>query len=525
MKRKNSGPTRYAIYLRCSSDDQAHGDFTTIDTQRDINRIHVKQLCGTVVKEYSDEGKSGTHLKRSGWQSLLRDAQDGQFDAVCVTYMSRLARGEVYHIAEYLLKENDVRVELVRENFTPDLAGHVNKQMTILMDGMYPKMVSQWTRTKMEQMVANAYWCGNLPSLGYRMETIEGAVVSKGDKEPPKRLIVHPEEADIVRFAYRLFLEKRKIAAVRDYLRSVTPREWTTDTTKRVLTNEVYLGIQVFGQWRNETAHEAIVDRETWDKVNALIQTGGQPRPVQCTDYTFYLRGLIVCPHCGCNYSPYSAKSGEVRYYSCLHSQKRRSQCPVKWLNANALHYTVLHAIYRAAKHETIMHKLLAQSRGWSRPEADLQTLRGQLAKKKGLVIGQITNVVNVLADGRGKDALLDRLQKLEAEQAALHEELELLEQEIAAKTFYRPTAKEVQTVWSEVLDLWDYVEDSDKGIVLSSIVKQIVATKKDRVVLRLSPVAELHDPKFVLQSQMGAGNRPSYELCPASHRVYPQAI
>ena len=62
--------------------------------------------------------------------------------------MSRLARGEGYHVAEYLLKEAGVKVDLVREKFTADLAGHVNKQMTILMDGMSPKVVSQWTKAK-----------------------------------------------------------------------------------------------------------------------------------------------------------------------------------------------------------------------------------------------------------------------------------------------------------------------------------------------------------------------------------------
>src|SRR5437870_1246644 len=113
MKRTSS-VTRYAIYLRCSSDDQAQGDFTTIDTQRELNQRHILEHGGTLVNEYTDEGKTGTNLKRTGWQELLRDAQAGMFDVVVVTYMSRLARGEGYHVAEYLLKEAGVRIELVR---------------------------------------------------------------------------------------------------------------------------------------------------------------------------------------------------------------------------------------------------------------------------------------------------------------------------------------------------------------------------------------------------------------------------
>src|SRR5262245_8922447 len=122
MRQRKAG-NRYAIYLRCSSDDQAQGDFTTIDTQRELNTQHIVAQAGTLVKEYVDEGKTGTNLKRPGWLQLLADAKAGLFDAVCVTYMSRLARGEVYHVAEYLLNEAGVQVELVREKFTPDLAG------------------------------------------------------------------------------------------------------------------------------------------------------------------------------------------------------------------------------------------------------------------------------------------------------------------------------------------------------------------------------------------------------------------
>src|SRR5690242_13886018 len=108
--RKATG-NRYAIYCRCSSDDQTQGDYTTIDTQRELNVKYVAERGGTLACEYLDEGKTGTNLKRAGWNQLLADAQAGLFDAVCVTYMSRLARGEAYHIAEYLLREAKVRIE------------------------------------------------------------------------------------------------------------------------------------------------------------------------------------------------------------------------------------------------------------------------------------------------------------------------------------------------------------------------------------------------------------------------------
>jgi DNA invertase Pin-like site-specific DNA recombinase len=262
----NGGPTRYAIYLRCSTDDQKHGDFTTIDAQREHNTRHVAQIGGTLVREYADEGRSGTNLKRTGWQALLRDAEEGLFDAVVVTYMSRLARGEAYHVAEYLLKERGVLIELVRERFTPDLAGHVNKQMTILMDGMYPKMVSQWTKTKMQQMVEKGYVCGQTPTLGYRKVPVTDAPDFSGNgKEPPKRLVIHDEEAEIVHKAFTILAETAKYNPVVDYLRVATGRKWTIDSATRLLRNDAFRGVLRFGEWVNETAHEPIVSEDLWN--------------------------------------------------------------------------------------------------------------------------------------------------------------------------------------------------------------------------------------------------------------------
>jgi len=196
---------RYVSYLRCSTDDQKQGDYTTIDTQREINRTHIASLGVTVVGEYSDEGRSGTNLDRPGWQKLLADAAAGKFDVVCVTYMSRLGRGNAFIIAEYELGKLNVRVEMVKEKFSNDLMGYMSKTMTTMMDGVYPKMVAQWTRTKMEKMVEKGYRTGGTVPFGYTTVIAEdGAGFHSPDKAPPKRLVPDDNTAPIVRADVRL---------------------------------------------------------------------------------------------------------------------------------------------------------------------------------------------------------------------------------------------------------------------------------------------------------------------------------
>lgn len=179
MKRgqKQRGQLRFAVYCRCSTDDQKEGDFTTVQVQESVNRDYVEKRGGTLVGIYKDEGITGTIIRRPDLKRLFDDAATGKFDAVVVTYMSRLGRGDAYTIAAYELGKSNVQVDTVNEKFSDDLAGYVNKSMTVMMDGMYPKMVSQWTKTKLHAMHANGYFCGGLLPYGYQAVPVEGMSV------------------------------------------------------------------------------------------------------------------------------------------------------------------------------------------------------------------------------------------------------------------------------------------------------------------------------------------------------------
>lgn len=508
MKKANV-QKRCAFYLRCSSDDQKHGDFTTIDTQRDINTSHIRKQGGLLVGDYADEGKSGTNLNRPDWKRLLADAQAGKFDVVVVTYMSRLGRGHSFVIAEYELQKCGVKVEMVREQFTDDLAGYIGKITTIMMDGLYPKMVSQWTRTKMEQMVANGFFCGGQPPLGYRKEVVPGYSATPDGKEPPKRIVPDPDQAEIVRFAFDLFLTRRKVAAVRDYLNSVTGRRYTPTTAKYLLHNEVYIGNYVFGDWRKDGAHPAIVDKEVWQAVQDVLEQRVNNRvsrePISDA-YTYYLRGRVFCPHCGCVFTNSAAKGGAVRYYECLNHAKRKSQCPVQRINASALHASVLREIRRAATHPTVMHRRIAEAGGWQSAGEAQVSLRGQLSKQKQMMDMRAANYIKAIGEGRSSTYLLDALEKVEAEKQAVCEQLAQVEQEIEVATVKRPTAAQVQEVWSEMLALWDEGTEEERQELTAAFVTRVEVKEKDRASMELMATLTGYGQKFVTKSQMGAG-------------------
>jgi site-specific DNA recombinase len=509
-KKSKNAPKRFAIYLRCSTDDQKQGDFTTIDTQREINREHVKSLGGTVVKEYADEGKTGTNINRPAFKELLADAAKGEFDTVCVTYMSRLGRGNAYVIAEYELSKLNVSVEMVKEKFTDDLAGYMGKTMTTMMDGVYPKMVSGWTKTKMERMVKEGYFCGGNIPFGYKTEIVTDAQgFHNADKEPPKRLILNPDLADCIRTAYDMASEGATSASIREYLNSVTLRKWTTQTVKNILSNETYTGVQTFGDWRNESAHPAIVNRQVWENVQSLLNAKSVRYVRRTTDdYLYYLAGLVVCPHCGCPCTQAAFNGGvKTHYYVCRNANKH-GECPVGRINADKIHNAIIETVSHAASHWTVMRRLISESESWSAPSEQQTTIYGQLKKRKQYLEMHLGNLSRAIGEGRGLSTLLRAIEKAEGELEAVNQKLKQAQEEITASTFVRPSAKDVQQVWGRFAELWPECEPREQETLMQAIVHKVELTEKKRVTLELETLSlTSHAQLFELKSNLGAGS------------------
>ena len=117
------------------------------------------------------------------------------------------------------------------------------------------------------------------------------------------------------------------------------PSKLTARTETR--TRPSYLLTICLTQRVHSKAHPAIVDIETWQATQSILNDATNHRtsrePISDT-YTYYLRGLLHCPHCDCAFTNSVAKGGAVRYYECLFHAKRKTVCPVQRINADALH-------------------------------------------------------------------------------------------------------------------------------------------------------------------------------------------
>lgn len=500
-KRTRSESSRYALYSRVSTEEQADRAFASVEAQLEALRAWVTERGGEVVAEYIEEGVSGTKCKRPVMTKLINEIAARRIGVVLTTSLCRLGRGAAYHVLENRIREAGATVRSIEEPEGDDVGTQIQIQAKQFINGLYPVYIQHQTKNKMKQMVARGYVTGFLP-FGLRAVALD-----EGDLNSSKIAKPHPDEAPIVVAAFDVYIQKRTLSAVRKFLNDSTSRKWTTTTVKHLISNRAYVGVQEFGDWVNETAWEPVVDREVFEKAQEILASQVRAvRSPRSDDYVYFLRELIWCPHCGCRYTPSVAKGGAVRYYECLHGKKKLSNCPVARVNCDALHRTILAELARHAEHQTVMHQAIAESHAWSEPEQEKVALRAALAEQRRQLSLKQSNVLKAIENGQVIQSLLDRLQELEQEIKILDARIWEADELIARSTAKRPTAAQVQSVWASALSLWEQADDDQKQTILRGLVQRVELHDKERAVVSISPFFCSEPQGFGTTEKMGAG-------------------
>ena len=443
----------------------------------------------------------------------MEDARKDLFDVVVVTYMSRLARGTKFWVAYHQLEDENISIETSQEHYDDDMAGQTSREVTVFLDGMYPKQISLWTKTKQAQMVKKGYFTGGVVPLGYKLVPITGdGVPFDADERPPKRLVpdrdAERNQAAVVLEAYTLMRDRRSIAVVRDFLMNATGQMWSYDKVKRLLSNEKYRGVLAYGSNRNENAHEAIVPSDLWESVQPLLDKPASKAPRTKEDYIYYLDGRVWCDVHDCLMTPGGVPrpGGRVHYYQCLFQDKGYGTCSIKRINADVLHHTVLHDIQRSAEHSTVMHSHIASTGGWSKPNDTLKYKRKHLMARQKEIKRQVDTLVNAVAAGVNNPSITERLTELEAERLLVAGEVRTAELEIAKATVLRPTAEQVQAEWNRFLERLENLTKPEKRLALQAMVEEVRVVSKNEITLRVSASAGSLDGLLALEGQLGAG-------------------
>ena len=237
------------------------------------------------VAVYADQA-SGLHTKnRPGYRKLLRDCRRGKIDLILVKSLSRFGRDAREAIATIgKLKQMNVGIYI-------ELGGIFTMKTPDSVIDLYAAFAQAESQTRSESIkfgIQNRMRSGRTilnhrQFLGYT-------------KGPDGVLQIVPEEAEIVRKIFELYIQGNGVRKIKKYLEShgiktVTGKtEWSTSTIDRMLSNEKYVGqvlmqktytpdfltgkqVKNTGQkemYLVENAHEPIIDKETFDKVQKM---------------------------------------------------------------------------------------------------------------------------------------------------------------------------------------------------------------------------------------------------------------
>ena len=339
----------------------------------------------------------------------------------------------------------------------------------------------------------------------------DAAMVSRNDKEPPKRYVLDPDEAPHVLRAYELFAETQSVVNVQTYLNAVTTRNWSFDNVTYLLRNEVYRGVLVFGNWRNESAYEAIVGVELWDKVREADQGRSRRRKQNLKDmFPYYVRGAIHCPHCGCKMTPaaHPGRTATVPYYECIHSLKKKTtDCPVRRVNARTVHESIIAEVERAAKHPTRMNELIREAVGRLPRQESLPADLAAVTKRLRVIDGQIANLTEAVSLGGGQlRPLLQKMADLEESRLPLELKRAELEQAVEATRRERPDAGRLCREWSRLTELWGKATDEEREEFMQAFVVRVEMDQKEEGSCEVALLPQLPSDRLELTSKMGAG-------------------
>ena len=306
---------RVAAYARVSSGKEAM--LHSLSEQISYYSDHIQSHPGwEYAGVYADADYTGTKDSRPEFQRLLADCRAGKIDRVLTKSLSRFARNTVT-LLEIVREMKALGVAIVFEKENIDTSsGDGELMLTILAS--FAQEESKSVSDNCKWRIRKDFSEGkpmNLPLLyGYRRE--------KG------RIVIDEEEAEIVRFIFRSCLNGMGKGRITEALREqgVPCRlggEWQTETVSGILKNEKYTGDALLQktyienhltkrkcfnrgelpQYYAENTHPAIIDHETYERVQALIAERREKANVQ-KDVTarYPFTGLIVCGCCGAHY-------------------------------------------------------------------------------------------------------------------------------------------------------------------------------------------------------------------------------
>ncbi len=494
----------YVAYLRKSRADleaEAHGEGETLARHRDaLNRL--ADRMGICINAYYEEIVSGDTISaRPKMQQLLREVESGVWEGVLVVEVERLARGDSIDqgVVARAFKYSETKIITPSKTFDP--ANEFDEEyfeFGLFMSRREYKTIRRRLSAGVQAARREGKFTGGTPPYGYRKTKLK--------KQKGGSLEIIPEQAELVRRIYRLFIEEQlNLTQIckklnDEQLKTLGGWRWSQQAIRNMLTNPHYAGyttstkrpvkkavsdgtIRVLRPKEKdltlyEGLHEPIIPRDIWNLVQKRMQTHVTPPVPRGKGQKNALRGLLVCTACGhkMQRGDFGKNANRHSYFTCLEG---RHGCPTisndydetvsivlntlrGWLSKYDVSVSPVDAKPELEQYRTMIAKL----------DAEMQVVKDRQSKAFELVETGIYS----------PDIYVQRKSELEAQEVALLQKKDHIKKMMSAinqrEQLYKAFLPQVQ----HVLDTFDSAENAnEQNILLSSVIDHIDYTKTKR--------------------------------------------
>lgn len=269
---------RCAVYTRKSTEDGLEQEFNSLDAQYEacaayaLSQRHEGWLL--LKDRYDDGGFSGGNMERPGLQRLLADVESGKADIILLYKIDRLTRSltDFGKIVEVLDRAGASFVSITQSFNTTTSMGRLTLNMLLSFAQFEREVTGERIRDKIEASKKKGLWMGGPVPLGY--EVLE------------RKLVVNEKEGEQVRHIMRRYLALGSVPSLVDelnregYRTKIQRRSsglhrggciFRRGTLYHLLSNRIYRGLIVHKGKAYPGEHEAVVDKELWEAVQALL--------------------------------------------------------------------------------------------------------------------------------------------------------------------------------------------------------------------------------------------------------------
>lgn len=479
-----------AIYVRLSKEDgdvstSAKAESNSISNQKDFIRNFLADKKDIrIVKEYVDDGYSGSNFDRPSFQTMMEDIKRGVIDCVVVKDLSRFGREYIDsgRYIERLFPALGVRFIAINDNYDSVTGKSQGDEIIIpfknLINDAYCRDISIKIRSHLDVKRKNGEYIGAFVPYGYE----------KSDDDKHK-LVIDTYAAGIVKEIFRLKLHGMSQDAIATQLNNegvLAPMEykqstgsgyqtgflqneksvWSSVTVRRILENEISTYVPKDEWIVIENCHEPIITQKLFDTAHANSKKYIRPKRGKRNYNPFYYCGV-----CGRALVPSKRVKGDILLCSSSRIEEN-SPCKSNRVEIAKVEDTIMKIVnmYATAYLDEKGIKKAGKSKEVS-PEEKIATLE---KKVKSLSSKKMMLYSDYKDDKLTREEYVKRSKAMVEQIDELHQEIEQLKTEIPPED---NSSSKFETQLESIINMESF--DREK---IQKVIKKVIINGEDNI-------------------------------------------